>query len=441
MSSPAIDGVGTTEELGALFSDDSILAALLLVESTAAQVQGRLGLVPARAAAAIQEAAQPREFDVAALARGARDSGTLVVPLVAALRARVASLDPASARFVHWGLTSQDVSDTALVLIVKRARTLLATTQERLERTLRARSDEHARTIMVGRTLLQPAAPITFGLKIAGWYAGIHRSWNRLSHAIDAACVLQCGGAAGTLASFGRDGLTLRRSLADALDLREGDGPWHTERDRLAAMACACGVLIGALGKMARDVSLLMQQEVGEAFEPGGGSSAMPHKRNPAACAIALAAATRAPGLVAAFLTGVVQEHERSVGGWQAEWPTLTSLIQATGAASAALAGVAEGLTVDTGRMRANLDTAGAALFSEQIVMLLVPALGRERAETTVRDAIDRSRRTGAVIADVLKAMPAAADVLTAEQLARIGRPEEYLGSAEALRRELLGSA
>jgi 3-carboxy-cis,cis-muconate cycloisomerase len=358
MSSHLVDGLGTTDALAAVFSDESVLQTMLDVESALARVQGELGVIPRTAAAAIAAAARADQFDTAALAREARASATPVVPLVAALRERVASMDTGSGSFVHWGVTSQDISDTTLVMLLKRAVPLIGDTQTRLARALRTVSDEHAGTVMSGRTLLQPAAPITFGLKAATWFAGIRRSWRHLQEAIEAAAVVQCAGPAGTLAALADKGVAVRRALADALELH--DGPlWHTERGRLAVVACGCGILTGALGKMARDVSLLMQYEVGEVSEPGGGSSSMPHKRNPAGCARALAAAVRAPGLVGAYLTGLVQEHERAVGGWQAEWPTLAALIQTTGAASEAMAGVAEGLTVDRERMRRNMNAVG----------------------------------------------------------------------------------
>ena len=189
---------------------------------------------------------------------------------------------------------------------------------------------------MLGRTLLQPAPPITFGLKVAGWVAALVRGWRRVDSSVDAAAVLQFGGASGTLAALGDRGPAVSRALADDLGLRNPEAPWHTDRDRLAALVSACGVYTATLGKIARDISLLMQDEVGEVAERGGGSSTMPHKRNPAGCAVVLAASTRLPGLVAAFLTGMVQEHERGVGGWHAEWPTLAATVQTTGSALAA---------------------------------------------------------------------------------------------------------
>ncbi len=378
MSSHLVDGLGTTDALAAVFSDESVLQAMLDIESALARVQSGLGLVPEKAAAAIVAAARADHFDAAALAREARASATPIVPLVAALRERVASVASDSAAFVHLGVTSQDISDTALVLLIKRTLPIIGATQTRLAQKLRAISDEHAGTMMAGRTLLQPAAPITFGLKVATWHAGISRSWSQLQAAIEAAAVVQCGGPAGTLAAFGDKGIAVRRTLAEALKLTDGP-PWHVERTRLAAVACGCGILTGALGKMARDLSLLMQFEVGEASEPGGGSSSMPHKRNPAGCTRALAAAVRTPGLVAAFLSGMGQEHERAVGGWQAEWPTLVTLIQATGAASEAMADVAEGLTVDAERMRRNMDAVGEPM---RVSVGEADALRRELLDT-----------------------------------------------------------
>ena len=206
MSSHLVDGLGTTDALAAVFSDESVLQAMLDVESALARVQAALGVIPKNAATAIATVARADQFDAAALGRGARASGTPIVPLVAAFRARVASVDASAASFVHWGVTSQDISDTALVMLLKRTLPLIGGTQARLAQTLRATSNEHAGTLMAGRTLLQPATPITFGLKVATWYASIHRSWRALQQSIEAAAVVQCGGPAGTLAGHGRQG-------------------------------------------------------------------------------------------------------------------------------------------------------------------------------------------------------------------------------------------
>ena len=359
MSARLLASLGTTEEFADLFSDSSVLEALLAFESALARAQACLGLIPQSAAAAISRAAVADGFDAAAIAREARQSATIALPLVNALAARVREIDEPSARFVHWGATSQDAIDTAIVLLLGRAQGILARDHARLAQSLRALSERHAGTVMLARTLLQPAPPITFGLKAAGWYGAVERSWKRLQGAFGEALLLQFGGVAGTLAAYGAAGPALAGQLGKELRLPVSGAPWHAHRDRLAALAAHCGIYTGALGKIARDIALLMQHEVAEAAEPGGGSSAMPNKRNPSGCAIALAAANRTPGLVAAFLAGMVQEHERAVGGWQAEWQTLAGLVEATGSALAAVAGAIEGLTVYPDRMLANLTGAG----------------------------------------------------------------------------------
>jgi len=355
-----LHSLATTDELAELFSGRSVLEAMLAFETALARAQARMGMIPPAAADAIARAAAPDGFDAAGIARASRESASLAIPLVNALAARLREIDEPSARFVHWGATSQDVIDTAMILLLKRAQPILARDHGRLAQALREFSERHAQTVMVARTLLQPATATTFGYKAAGWYGLVHRSWRRLDGSFQEALRLQFGGVSGTLASYGADGPALARELAGELDLPDST-PWHTHRDRLAALAAHCGIYTGALGKIARDIALLMQHEVGEAAEPGGGSSAMPGKRNPAGCVIALAAANRTPGLVAAFLAGMVQEHERAAGGWQAEWPAMVEIVGATGSALAAMTGAIEGLTVYPERMRANLAAAPGA--------------------------------------------------------------------------------
>jgi 3-carboxy-cis,cis-muconate cycloisomerase len=438
MPSWLIDSLATTDALAEVFSDDSILRHMLEFESRLAAAEAQVGVIPRAAAEAIIEATRHADFDAKSIARAARASGTISIPLVEALTAAVRRQDADAARFVHWGATSQDVADTAMVLAIRRARAIVASDHARLERTLRGLSDRYADTVMLGRTLLQPAPPITFGLKLARYVAAIVRGWTRADQAFAAAAVLQFGGAAGTLAALGSRGRDVARTLADAFELRAPAASWHTDRDRLAALVSALAIYTASLGKIARDLSLLMQDEVGEAAEPGGGSSTMPHKRNPAGCAVVLAAATRLPGLAASFLTGMVQEHERSVGGWHAEWPTVAAAVQAAGAAVHALADVADGLAVDAERMRRNIERTNGTIFAERVVMLAAPGAGKEAAHALVRDALDLIRREGVTLRDALARLPAAATLLTAEQRSTIDAAEAYLGAAEALRVKLL---
>jgi 3-carboxy-cis,cis-muconate cycloisomerase len=433
-----IDSLSTTDALAEVFSDRSVLQTMLDVEAALARGAAAAGAIPAEAADAITAAAHADAFDVSAIARDARRSATPVIPLVAALTARVAVTAPAWSRYVHWGATSQDISDTSLLLLIRRALALVAPDHARLARRLRSWSDEHAGTIMPGRTLLQPATPITFGLKAAGWHASLVRAWQRLADAERAALVLQLGGASGTRAAFGAHAPATVTHVAQELDLAPGP-PWHTDRDRLGALMSACGLYTAAVGKVARDVALLTQAEVAELTGAGGGSSTMPHKRNPAGAVVALAAATRMPGLVAAFLTGMVQEHERSAGGGQAEWPTVAAIVQTTGAAAASMADLLEALAVDGARMRANLEASRGAILAERAVMRLLPELGRDRSEQIVAAALGCSRESNRSFAACVGEMPEAAAVLSADELQDLDRPEQYLGEAERLRRELLG--
>ena len=382
-----IESFGTTPELAEFFSDNSVLGALLCFETALARAEGRLGIIPAEAAESIVKAADAERFDAAGIAADARESATIVVPFVKALSARVEEIDSRAAEFVHWGTTSQDAIDTAVVLLLRRARETLARDEARLEEMLRALSDRHAATVMPARTLLQPAPPITFGYKVAGWFGGIRRSWRRLARSFDQALVLQFGGISGTLAAFGDRGPELAEEVGRELNLKIPEAPWHTHRDRLASVVTNCGILTGSLGKIARDISLLMQSEVGEAAERGGGSSAMPNKRNPSSSVVALAAAARVPSLVAAYLAAMTQEHERAAGGWQSEWQTVAEIVQATGSALAAIADAIEGLTVNPDRMLANVKANQNALFAGERAAQPEHCLGA--AETFRRALLD----------------------------------------------------
>jgi 3-carboxy-cis,cis-muconate cycloisomerase len=437
MSTWLIDSLGTTDALAEVFSDASVIRAMVDFEIALARAAARAGAIPPGAADTIERAVDAGSLDARAIAREARRSGTPSVPLVQALIEQVRAVDPESASRVHWGATSQDVTDSALVLLLKRAHVLLACDHARIDRALRELSNAHAGSVMLGRTLLQPATPITFGLKAAGWKAAISRSWRRLSEAWGQALVVQFGGAAGTRAAVGESGAAVASALATELGLAPA-APWHTDRDRPGAVIAGCGLYAAALGKAARDISLLMQGEVGEVSEPGGGSSAMPQKRNPSGCAIAIAAATRLPGLVSAFLAGMIQEHERSVGGGHAEWPIVSTAVQATGASAAAMAGVVEGLEVHPERMRRNLEATYGTVFAERAVMMLALPLGREAANELVKRAVRQSRETGRAFGETLAAIPEASRAVPAQDLREVDRPGQYLGEAESLRKQLL---
>jgi 3-carboxy-cis,cis-muconate cycloisomerase len=442
-----IESLATTAPLAELFSDESVLRAMLEFEAALARAEGRLGVIPRAAASTISSVAGSVELDAAAIAgitNEARQSGTPAIPFVRAFTESVREQNKTAAGFVHWGATSQDLCDTALVLLLQEARTILESDLRRLERALQRLSRQHRGTVMLGRTLMQAAPPVTFGLKAAGWFGAVDRGHQRLNVAFEDCLVLQFGGASGTLAALGKDEPRIAQALASELKLRCPEAPWHTQRDRLASFICACGVLAGSLGKMARDILLLSQNEVAEVAEPGGGrggSSTMPHKRNPVGSVLAQAAAQRVPALVSSFLFVMAQEHERAAGGWQAEWPIISSVVQSTGLAIACMAEVAEGLTVDKQRMRANIEATRGIIFAERASLLLGSKMGRDHAHMLMEQASSKSAASGRSLGDILAEMPEVAQHLTAATLRDLENPAHYLGAAEDFRKALLSTS
>ncbi len=438
-----IESLTTTESLAEAFSDLSVLQAMLDFEVALARAEAEFEIIPRSAASTIAKAARAEEFDIAALARETLRAGTPGIPVVKALRKKVQRIDAGAADFVHYGATSQDVSDSALVLILRKCGGILDADLNRLEAALQKIAAQYKGTVMLGRTLLQPAPPITLGLKAAGWLGAVRRGRARMSSASSDALVLELGGASGTLAALENRGIEVGRRVAKLLDLGYPDAPWHTHRDRLAGLVCACGILTGSLGKIARDISLLMQAEVGEAAEPGGagrgGSSTMPQKRNPIASSIALAAANRVPGLVAGFLMQMVQEHERAVGGSQAEWSTVASVVQSTGLAIASMAEAAEGLTVNRSRMRENLESTRGAVFAEKAALLLSRQIGRERAHQMLEEATDPRLLRDRTLAGVLARQPEIQGHVSPNILGRLEDPQDYLGMARKFTERLCG--
>jgi 3-carboxy-cis,cis-muconate cycloisomerase len=446
MSGRLIETLATTPALAELFSDESVLRAMLDFEAALARAEARCKVIPKKAADAIAASAKPANFDAADLADAAFRAGTPSIPLVKALTDHVRKTNQDAARFVHWGATSQDVTDTAMSLLLKRTETVLIIDLLRLEKALAGLSERHRNTVMLGRTLLQPAPPITFGLKAAGWLASIRRGRKRLQNGFRSAAILQFGGASGTLASLGDRGIAVAAALGVELGFDEpAPAPWHAHRDQLATLLCACGVLTASLGKMARDISLLMQSEVDEAAEPGGegrgGSSTMPNKRNPIACSLTLVAAHRVPGLVASFLSSMVQEHERGVGGIQAEWPIVAAVLQSTGVAIASMTEVSEGLSVHVEKMQANIENTSGAIFAERAVMLLGAKLGRDVAHKILGAAAMKCTSEGRHLAAVLAEIPDVAAHLTRSELKQLESPKQYLGAAELFRKALLADS
>ncbi len=385
----------------ALFDDAARVQAMLQFESALARAQAQCGVIPTEAAQAIAAACDVRHHDLAALAQATALAGNPAIPLVKALTAQVAAHDSAAARWVHWGATSQDVLDTGTVLQLRAALDLLLPRLHALCAGLATLAERERDTGLPGRTLLQQAVPVTFGLKVAAWLDALQRAHQRLQAMEHDALVLHFGGAAGTLASLQERGLEVAQALASTLELPLPALPWHTARDRIVEVGCAFGLLAGTLGKIGGDVVLLMQSEVGEAFEPAaagkGGLSAMPHKRNPVSSVAAVAAATRVPGLVATLFSAMAQPHERAAGQWHAEWDTLPQIVCLTAGSLAQMQQCLSGLELDRARMRIHLDSHGRLLYAEAAVFAPCAATGQ--AASACPGATGSAARAGAATA------------------------------------------
>ncbi len=433
-----------TEPMNAVWSPRATLQRMLDVEAALARASAAHGVIPPGAVKAIVAACEADRLDAAALAHDAALGGNLAIPLVKQLTARVNADDPEAAKYVHWGATSQDIIDTATVLQLRDALELIDAGLESTCATLAALAREHRATPAVGRTWLQQALPITLGLKFAQWLDALLRHRERLHALRERALVLQFGGAAGTLASLRDKAGAVSTALAAELKLAAPTLPWHTQRDRIAEAATFFGMLIGTLGKIARDISLQMQTEVGELGEPAaagkGGSSTMPHKRNPVGCAAVLTAATRAPGLVATVLGGMVQEHERALGGWQAEWDALPDLARLAGGALFHIGQIAGGLEVRPERLAANLDITHGLILGEAVMLALGDAIGRLNAHHLVEHASKEAVRSGRTLHDVLADDARVTGHLPAARLAALLDPANYVGEAHAFVDAVLAS-
>jgi 3-carboxy-cis,cis-muconate cycloisomerase len=405
----------------AQWRDEAVLAAMLHVEAMLADAQAACGVIPRAAADVIAQACAELRPDAQALALEAHRAGTLAIPLVKALKADVAARDAAAAPYVHVGSTSQDVADTALVMLAQTSLQLLSDDLRRLGDGLAALVTRHANTGMLARTLLQPAAPISFGWKAAGWLDAIGRSAVALRQAGEAARVLQFGGANGTLATHGEAATAVAQALALRLRLQMPAISWHGGRDRLARLGGELAIVCGTLGKLARDVSLLMQSEVGEVFEPEGagrgGSSAMPHKRNPVGCMHMLDAAYRTPALAMTLVGELPSEHERGLGSWPNALPVLGDLFALTANGVAAAVEVVEGLRVEPDAMLANLGRLHGIVYSEGVSSLLTRKLGPDAAQRIVAEASAQAVRDRTDLGTLLKRHAQVRAVLDSEEI------------------------
>ncbi|MCO7608750.1 3-carboxy-cis,cis-muconate cycloisomerase [Pseudomonas chlororaphis] len=435
-SNQLFDAYFTAREMRDVFCDQGRVQAMLDFEAALARAEARIGLIPQRAVAPIEAACRAQFYDFQALGEAIATAGNSAIPLVKALGKQIAQGDAEAERYVHLGATSQDVMDSGLVLQLRRAVQLLEQDLYRLGDLLAAQAQRYADTPLAGRTWLQHATPVTLGMKIAGWLGAVTRSRERLQQLKPRLLVLQFGGASGTLAALGEQALPIARALAEELQLRLPEQPWHTQRDRLVEFASVLGLLAGSLGKLGRDISLLMQTEAAEVFEPSapgkGGSSTMPHKRNPVGAAVLISAATRVPGLLATMFAAMPQEHERSLGLWHAEWETLPEICcLVSGALQQALL-VAEGLQVDSARMARNLDLTQGLVLAEAVSIELAQRLGRETAHHLLEQCCKRAVAEQRHLREVLADDAQVSAELSAPELDRLMDPAHYLGQAQA---------
>jgi 3-carboxy-cis,cis-muconate cycloisomerase len=418
----------STPEIAECTDRRAWLQAMLDFERALAVAQAKAGVIPEEAAHDIARHCDEALFDAMSIAQRAVASATPVIPLVRDLTAKV---DASSAPFVHRGATSQDVIDTAAMLVARRAMDVIVDDLRAVAAACARLASEHRDTLMIARSLLQQALPTTFGRRCAGWLVAVGEATAGLERVRRERLAVQLGGPAGTLASLGADGIRVMGMVADELGLAEPPVPWHTDRNRIGELAGALGTVGGTLGKIATDVKLHAQTEVGELAEgAAGGSSAMPHKQNPVGAVLISAAAQRIPGLVSTLLSAMPQEYERAAGAWQAEWEPLTELLRLVAAASAHTTRMLSGLRVNTGRMTANLDLTGGLVMAEGAAGALMHALGRTAAQDLVTGLCRNAVERGTTLREELLADERVRAVLPEQEIIAATEPADYLGSA-----------
>jgi len=429
------------DEINALLTDAAYVRALVEVEIALARAEARVGVIPASAAAEIAKA-QAANVKIAALAAGTLRSGFPIIALVQELRSQVSA---EAAPYLHWGATTQDIMDTACVLQLRAAIQIFKSRLREIVRRLSELADRHRKTIVAGRTHSQQALPITFGLKVAAWLAPLVRHGLRLDEVSARLLVVQFGGAAGTLAALGDKGLAVARALAEELKLDAAEMPWHAQRDAFVEFAGWLSLVTGSLGKMAQDVILMAQTEVGEVSESSeagrGGSSTMPQKSNPITSELVVAAARMNAGLLAAVHNAQIQEHERGTHGWQVEWLTLPQMMVLTGGALKHGLDLALNLRVDVDAMRGNIARANDLVLAEAAVFALADEMTREEAEALVKKACAAAAAENRPLIEIVKELAGDAIEKSAIDWRALGQPENYLGETEKIIDQTLDSA
>jgi 3-carboxy-cis,cis-muconate cycloisomerase len=392
-------------EIEAVLTDEAYVRQMLVVETALAKVQGELSIIPVEAASQIAAAAAELKIDYPQMQAGVEKSGVPVIELVRQLRNQAGE---DAADFVHWGATTQDIMDTARVLQIRDALAILEETLDGVMHNLARLADQHRNTLMAGRTHSQQALPVPFGLKVAGWLAPLVRHQRRLAEMKPRLLVVQFGGAAGTLAVLGERGTAVQKALAAELNLNVPAMPWHTQRDNMAEFASWLSLVSGSLAKMAQDIILLAQSEVGEVQESAdssrGGSSTMPQKRNPITSELIIAAARTNASLLSAMHQAQIQEHERATHGWQMEWLALPQMVGLTAVALNKSRLVSQNLVVNEARMRENVAASNGLMMAEAVTFALTPTyMGRSEAKQLVREACLKAIEEDRHLVDILQ--------------------------------------
>jgi len=431
------DPLFRTEAMRRVFSDRSQLQGMLDFEAALARGLAAVGLISNDAAAVIASQCRVELFDLRVLSLRSASAGNSAIPVVQELERLVAKKSEEAARFVHFGATSQDAMDTGLVLQIRDALGVIEGELVKLGADLMRHAEENKPVLMIGRTWLQHAAFTTFGLKATGWASAVLRHRERIEQLRPRCLVLQLGGPVGTLAAYGEKADRLVAQVAEHLQLGVADLPWHTHRDRVAEVATTLGLLVGTLGKIARDISLLSQSEIAEVAEPTspgrGGSSSLPQKQNPVGCAVTLAAAIRVPPLVSTILAAMPQEHERGLGGWHAEWETLPEIFELTAGALAAMRHVIGGLDVDVGRIVDNFGAANGVLLAESLARGLSMKIGRDAAHRLVAEACQNAAAEGRQVSDIVREDPSIMAHLSQSELRSLLDAGPDMAAAERL--------
>jgi len=426
-----------------LFEDKAFIGYMLRFEASLAKAQANCDLIPVSAAVIIEKCCDVKNIDISLLKEQIALSGNAAIPLVKQLTKIVDKQSPDASRYVHFGATSQDVIDTAIMLQLKAAFGTIQSDLGKLIGQLVFLAKTHRETVMIGRTFLQQARPVTFGFKVACWLDGLLRSKQRIERLLNENFVLQLGGAVGTLSGMEGKGIRVAEEMCKELGLNTPLITWHTQRDRMVEAGAALGILAGNIGKIGTDISLLMQTEVAEVLEPfaagKGGSSAMPHKRNPVSSIVCIANAQRIPPLVSSLMAGMVQDHERATGAWHAEWETMAAIVKLTAGSLTQALVLTDGLEVDANRMRHNLELTNGLIYAENVSHALSGTMNKTAAHELVEKWCLRAKEEGRYLKEIIKEDAGVGESLK-EQLDQIFDPMNSLGMCSEFIDRILNS-